>query len=640
MHGNELELSVRRRLLGRRSCLAAALVLIAAALHCLAAPLLAEQEKAPRRPPNIVFILADDLGWRDLACYGSRYYETPHIDRLAQRSLTFRQAYSASPLCSPTRASILTGLFPARIGITVPVCHIPETVLTSTVADKAAPNQKYLQVQSATRLKQEYVTLAESLKAAGYATAHLGKWHLGPEPYSALDQGFEVDLPHTPVPGPVGGYLAPWKFWPGQGQPGEHIEDRMAQEAVKFIKAHRQRPFFLNYWAFSVHAPFDSKAERIEHYRAKPHPPGDLQRSPTYAAMVQSLDDAVGTLVRTLDEEGLWDRTVVIFTSDNGGNMYDEVDGVPPTSNDPLRSGKASFYEGGTRVPCLIHWPGVTRPGSTSDTPMMSIDYFPTFCEMLGIAAPPVPFDGRSLAPLLRGQPFDRGPLFCHFPHPMGKISRFPASWVREGDWKLIRLYNANADQTDHFELYNLKEDLGESHDLAAREPKRVESLRAKLAGFLKDSHAVLPRPNPVYDPTLDVEIGGWRASGADARVRAEGGNLVVHSRGNDPQIMVVFRPPVPGPLAIEFRMKSSSRGAGAVYWTRGNQAFHRDRAVFFTPQHDGQWHDYRFQLATGGPIATLRIDPSSGPGEMAIESIRLLSPQGAALKAWKFGGK
>ncbi|MCY2994965.1 MAG: sulfatase-like hydrolase/transferase [Planctomycetota bacterium] len=265
--------------------------------------------------PNILFILADDLGWRDLGCFGSRYYETPNIDRLAGRGLTFTQAYSASPLCSPTRASILTGLAPARIGITVPVCHLPEIVLESTVAEKAGPNQKWLPVQSVTRLKQEYFTLAESLQAAGYSTAHFGKWHLGAEPYSPLEQGFEIDLPHTPAPGPSSGYLAPWKFWPGQGQTGEHIEDRMAREAVNFIKTHKGGPFFVNYWAFSVHAPFNGKQELIERYHAKPLAPDDRQRCPEYAAMVHSLDDAVGTLVRTLDEEGLWDNTIVISTT-------------------------------------------------------------------------------------------------------------------------------------------------------------------------------------------------------------------------------------------------------------------------------------------------------------------------------------
>ncbi len=615
----------RRFLLG---C-AAALAGVAAAPCATAAP-------GAVAKPNLLFILADDLGWRDLTCYGSRWNETPNIDRLVARGLRFSQFHSASPLCSPTRASILTGLAPARIGITVPVCHLPREILESTVGTNAGPNQRSLPVESATRLKREYVTLAESFKAAGYATAHFGKWHLGPEPYSPLQQGFDVDLPHTPAPGPVGSYIAPWKVWPGEGTPGDHIEDRMAQEAVKFIRGQKGGPFFVNYWAFSVHAPYNGKTNVIERYRATPPPPGEKQGCPEYAAMVRSLDDAVGVLVKALDDEGLWENTIVVFTSDNGGNMYDVVDGRPPTSNDPLRSGKASYYEGGTRVPCAIHWPRLTKPGAATDSPAMSTDFFPTFCDLLGIAPPPVRFDGRSMAPLLRGEPFDRGPLFCHFPHPMGKIGKFGASWVREGDWKLIRIYQGNDDLTDRHELYNLREDIGETRDRTADEPGRVKALAAKLDAFLADTRAVLPRPNPAYDPALNVEIAGWRPL-HDAGMRAAPGHAVIVSRAADPQIATAFDPPVAGPLKVEVRMKSSSRGEGAVYWTHGSQGYAKQRGTFFKPVHDGQWHDYTLELPAAGKVSGLRLDASSGPGEILVERIRLLSADGAELKAWSF---
>jgi arylsulfatase A-like enzyme len=598
--------------------------------------LLHAAENKPSKP-NVLFILADDLGWRDLGCYGSRFYETPNIDRLAARGLSFSQAYSASPLCSPTRSSIMTGLAPARIGITVPVCHLPEVILESTVSKAAGRYKKSLTVESATRLKPEYFTLAESFKAAGYATAHFGKWHLGAEPYSPLQQGFDVDVPHTPAPGPYTGYLAPWKVWPGEGQTGDHLEDRMAQEAVRFIKAHKDKPFFVNYWAFSVHAPFSAKAKLIEYYRAKKPVPSDKQNCPEYAAMVHSLDDAVGTLIQTLDEEGLWDNTIVVFTSDNGGNMYDVVNGGPPTSNDPLRAGKATYYEGGTRVPCMIHWPGLTKPSTKTDALAMSTDFFPTFCDVLGIVPPPVPFDGHSLATLLRGEAFDRGPLFCHFPHPMGKTSPYAASWVRDGDWKLIRLYQANDDQTDCFELYNLREDIGESRDRSTDEPDRVKALSAKLSHFLEETHAVLPKPNPAYDPSANVEIAGWRPA-QQAGMRAEPAHAVLISMGNDPQFVTTLAPPLAGPLRIEIRMKSSSRGDGAVYWTHGSQPYQRERGTFFAPMHDGQWHDYRLELKAVGPVSALRFDPSSAPGDICVESIRLLSAAGAELKAWTFG--
>ncbi|MBM3335869.1 sulfatase-like hydrolase/transferase, partial [Candidatus Sumerlaeota bacterium] len=227
------------------------------------------------RKPNVIFILADDLGWRDTSLYGSMFHETPNIERLAKRGMMFTQAYAANPLCSPTRASIQTGLWPARIGITAPACHLPEVKLEETVQEKAPPNRKVLICDSATRLKLEYRTLAKALKDAGYRTGHFGKWHLGREPYDPFHQGFDVDVPHWWGPGPAGSYVAPWKF-PAElkftGQPGEHIEDRMAREAARFLRENKDRPFYLNYWCFSVHGPWDARKELIEKYKAKARP--------------------------------------------------------------------------------------------------------------------------------------------------------------------------------------------------------------------------------------------------------------------------------------------------------------------------------------------------------------------------------
>lgn len=590
------------------------------------------------RRPNIVFILADDLGWRDVACYGSRRYATPHIDALARRGLRFTQAHSASPLCSPTRASILTGLFPARIGITVPVCHLEDEVLESSIGDSARRDRKSLEVKSATRLKLDYFTLAESLKSAGYATAHFGKWHLGAEPYDPLHQGFDVDLPHAPVPGPYPSYLAPWKFWPGQGKPGDHIEDRMAREAVAFILAHKNGPFFVNYWAFSVHAPYKGKAEYIERYRSNAPGPDERQRCPEYAAMVRSLDDAVGTLMDALEKEGLADDTVVIFTSDNGGNMYDEVDGVPPTDNHPLRSGKASFYDGGTRVPCIVCWPGLTKSGTQTDSPIMSTDFFPTFCEVLGIPTGGVRFDGKSFAPLLRGEDFRRGPMFCHFPHPMGKISTDPASWVRDDDWKLIRLYNANGDQTDRFELYNTKEDIGETNDLSARHPERAAALSAMLDGFLADAGAKIPLPNPEYDRDFITSVGGWRAA-HDAEWRRSGDGFVLKCTANDPQIVTDMKTAVRGPFRLEVSIRSNGRGPATVYWSSGGR-FERARSVTFPMAHDDAWHAHCAEIAATSAIKSLRLDPGSAPADVRISHIRLVNEAGERLASWDFASQ
>ncbi|HBJ83205.1 MAG TPA: N-acetylgalactosamine 6-sulfate sulfatase, partial [Verrucomicrobiales bacterium] len=298
--------------------------------------------------PNVLVILADDLGWSDTTLYGTTtFYQTPNLERLAKRGMTFTRAYSASPLCSPTRSALLTGLSPARSGITTPNCHEPRVVLQATTGKKAPPDQKAIMPDPPTRLKTEYRTLAETLKDAGYATAHLGKWHLGAEPYSPLQQGFDFDLPHHPGPGPAGSFVAPWKFANfKEKSPSEHIEDRMAAEAVAWMEQQAAKPFYMNYWMFSVHAPFDAKKANIEKHRARIDPK-DEQRSPTYAAMIQSMDDAIGTLLDGLDRLKLADNTIILFTADNGGNMYNEVDGTTPTSNRPLRGGKATMFEGG-----------------------------------------------------------------------------------------------------------------------------------------------------------------------------------------------------------------------------------------------------------------------------------------------------
>ena len=464
-------------------------------------------DAAPAQP-NIIFILADDLGWSDTSLYGhTKYYRTPNISRLAERGMVFTRAYAASPLCSPTRASIMTGQSPARIGITSPDCHLPEVRMLETVAAKSPPYQKALNCTSATRLDTSYYTLAEALKVAGYATGHFGKWHLGPEPYSPLQQGFDVDLPHYPGPGPAGSYVAPWKF-PAKlgflpGTPDEHIEDRMANEAVKWMEANRNHPFFLNYWQFSVHAPFNAKPSLIEKYR-KTADPTDPQHSPTYAAMVESMDDAVGKLLDAVDRLGIADHTIIVFTSDNGGNMYDTVDGTTPTSNLPLRGGKATVYEGGTRVPCVVAWPGLTRPGSRSDTVIQSSDYYPTFVRLLGLKPRPGQiFDGVSIGDAFAGKPLARQAVFTYFPHspPIVPDVLPPAVTVVAGDWKLIRIFHAGDHGSHAYRLYNLKDDPGESHDLAAAQPGRVTQLDTLIERFLADTKAVTPRPNPAYDP-------------------------------------------------------------------------------------------------------------------------------------------
>lgn len=322
-----------------------------------------------------------------------------------------------------------------------------------------------------------------------------------------MQQGFAVDKPHSPGPGPAGSYVAPWKF-PATldflpRTPDEHIEDRMADEAVKWMETNSGQPFFLNYWQFSVHAPFNAKPALIEKYR-KTMDPKDPQHSPTYAAMVESMDDAVGKLLDTLDRLGIADHTIIVFFSDNGGNMYNTVDNTMPTSNLPLRGGKATVYEGGTRVPCIVAWPGLTPPGSRNDTVIQSTDFYPTFTQILGLKTQPGQiFDGISIAGSFVGKPLDREAIFTYFPHspPIVPDVLPPAVTVVAGDWKLIRIFHAGANGTHAYRLYNLKDDLGEKQDLAAGQPDRVRLLDALIENFLTNTKAVIPKPNPAYDP-------------------------------------------------------------------------------------------------------------------------------------------
>ena len=483
-----------------RTLLAALAGLPAAAALFAAAPI-----TPPPARPNVVFILADDLGWADTSLYGhTNFYQTPHLDRLAKRGMTFSRAYAASPLCSPTRSAVLTGLSPARTGITKPSAHLPKVILQATAGTKAPATSPSFMPETVTRLATTYPTIPKSLKAAGYATGHFGKWHLGAPPYSPLQHGFDVDLPHSPGPGPAGSFVAPWKFEDfdaDPGQPNQHIEDRMAQEASAFIENNKDRPFFLNYWMFSVHAPFDAKKALIEKHRARVNP-ADPQRSPTYAAMIESMDDAVGTLLDTLDRLHLAEKTIIIFASDNGGNMYNQVDSTTPTSNAPLRGGKATLFEGGVRTPLVVVWPGLTKANSRSDALVQSEDFYPTLLAGLRLpTAPGQTFDGVSILPALQGQPLSRDTVFTYYPHAPGVPDWLPpAVAVHQGDWKLIRIFFAGADGAHRWQLYNLRSDLGEHHDLAAEDPARDKALDALIEQFLADTQAVTPVRNPAFD--------------------------------------------------------------------------------------------------------------------------------------------
>ena len=582
---------------------------------------------APPQQPNIVFILADDLGWRDVGCFGSTFHETPNIDRLATRGVKLTQAYAASPLCSPTRSSIMTGLYPARIGITTPSCHEPQVQLEKRLA-APTPAMRAINALSLTRLLPDYYTLAEALRDAGYATAHFGKWHLGHSgPYEPRDQGFAVDFPHTPsAPGPGGGYLAPWKFIkePGiTGQPGEHIEDRMSEEAARYIKSHADKPFYLNYWAYSVHSPWNARRADVERFQSRVDKQNP-QQNPLYAAMVKSLDDGVGRLLTAIDEAGVADRTIVVFFSDNGGYSYPpkttDPEGfaeIPATSNLPLRSGKASLYEGGTREPCVVVWPGHIQPDTTSDALFSSVDFYPTLLAMCGQKPREnLTLDGVDQTPALLGHGAPRERVFCHFPHgtPNQAIhtpGHLPGTYVRRGDWKLIRFFADNADGSDRLELYNLKDDIGETKNLAGEQPSLAHELNELIGEFLRTTEAVIPIRNPSYSPypelvAADEPLRGWKARSCESSIKD--GVATITGKGPAP-FLGYGMGQTPGPATVKLRVRAAGGGQGKIERLPPGTT-DKSPEVKSTPfsLQPGDWQEVAIELPVQGPLGIVRV--------------------------------
>jgi arylsulfatase A len=461
------------------------------------AKLLASETRRTRL--NFVLILVDDLGWMDTGCYGSRYYETPNIDRLAAEGMRFTNAYAACAVCSPTRAAVMTGRYPARLGVTDWIRsrfqggEIPANKKNPTeyVGGK---NTKLLCPPNALWMELEEITIAEALKSAGYTSCHIGKWHLGADDWYPDKQGFDYNIGGCDFGQPPN-YFDPY-FRQGQGQiptlaprrEGEYLTDREADEAVKFIRRHKDKPFFLYMAHYAVHAPIQGKADLVAKYKAK-RP--TKQKNPTYAAMVESVDNAVGRIMSVLDELEIADRTIIFFTSDNGGLM-----GV--TNTEPLRAGKGYPYEGGIREPLIVRWPKVVKGAAISHEPVTSVDYLPTICEAAGVSLPRGrDIDGVSLLEHLKSngtKALNRDAIYWHFPHYRGDV--VPYSIVRAGEWKLIKRYEGKT-----FELFNLEDDLSEKNDLSEKMPEKVKELDAKLGNWLRATGAKLPRANPAYNP-------------------------------------------------------------------------------------------------------------------------------------------
>jgi arylsulfatase A-like enzyme len=454
------------------------------------APLPASAQDARPSPdrPNIVFILIDDLGWSDLGCSGSRSYETPNIDRLATQGMRFTDAYAAAPLCSPTRASILSGKYPARLHLT-DVIGRPEHPL---------PSQRLLGAKCLGALPVEERSLPKALKPRGYVSACIGKWHLGGEGALPENHGFDVNLGATEKGSAPGGYFH-FTTPTLQLHEGEYLTDRLTEEAEKFMESHQNSPFFLYLSHYAVHTPFQAKPELVAKYKARIKPYQD-QAHPTYAAMIESVDDSVGRILKKLDDLKIADRSVVFFTSDNGGLSLTTGRTEPATSNAPLREGKGSLYEGGIRVPLIVRWPGAVTPGSLCDVPVSSVDFYPTILGMGGGAPSPGQLvDGQSLVPLLRQEGgWTRDALYWHYPHYEGERVYYsaPCGAVRKGDFKLVEYY-----EDGKLELYNLKENLGERHDLSGVLGEKARELHHLLGAWRRDVGALMPTPNPDYRP-------------------------------------------------------------------------------------------------------------------------------------------
>lgn len=454
---------------------------------------------------NFVFILADDLGWRDLGCYGSTFYETPSLDRLAKEGMRFTDAYAACPVCSPTRVSIMTGKYPARLATTdwfgAPQ---PETAHKHKTKDKPLSPASYEE-----QMPLEETTLAEAFQDQGYRTFFAGKWHMGGEGYWPEDQGFDLNKGGWDKGSPKS-YFSPYKNPKlSDGEDGEHLPERLSQECVRFMENQKENPFLVYLSLYSVHTPLQGRKDLIKKYKEKAEklqstgpeflPEGDyqvrqIQNHAVYAAMVEAMDQAVGNVMDALGRLGLAENTAIIFMSDNGGLSSREGS---PTSNVPLRAGKGWLYEGGIREPMLVKWPGVTAPGSECTHPVTSADFYPTMLAMADMDSRPEQHcDGISFAPLLHGDTLSNDrPFFWHYPH-YGNQGGFPGAAVRLGDYKLIEFFEDN-----HAELYNLADDLGEQNDLIEKMPDKATELREMLHAWQHEVDARFPTPNPNATP-------------------------------------------------------------------------------------------------------------------------------------------
>ncbi len=467
------------------------------------------EEPETATKPNVLFILADDLGYHDLSCMGSQYYETPNIDRIAESGMIFTDGYASCQVCSPSRASIMSGKSPARHGITDWI-----GARTGEEWRKAGRFNKLLPPEYVHNLPQEYVTLPEAMKEAGYKTFFTGKWHLGSEGSWPTDHGFDINRGGWDKGSPIGGYFSPWENPTLENEiERENLSMRLAKETVSFLQENKDTSFFAYLSFYAVHGPIQTTQEKWAKYRQKAEEMGiaetgfemgrflpirQVQDNPVYAGLVEAMDDAVGLVLDALEEMELDENTIIIFTSDNGGVAAGDAFA---TSNLPLRAGKGYQFEGGIREPYFIKVPGLTTGGTKTSIPVTGTDFYPTILDLVGVELKPDEHqDGRSLVPVLEGGTLSERPLFWHYPH-YGNQGGEPSSIIREGDWKLIHYYEDGRE-----ELYNLKEDLEETNNVATVHPEIVEELSKKLFAYLNEVGARYPEKDPEYRAELEKQ--------------------------------------------------------------------------------------------------------------------------------------
>ena len=621
-----------------------------AAAACLGSASLA----ATSTPPNFIVILLDDAGWRDMGFTGNNFIQTPNIDRLARQGVIFENAYATHPFCSPSRQSMITGQWPAR------TAWIRRDELSDPEQRHSAPPFSPAGAPAWTRECPEFTSIAEALKGAGYKTGHVGKWHFG-IPDSGIEPetvGFDVNFGGSNTVGAVGSFFAPYEGLPGgvDAPPGEYLTERLTDEAIAFIKANRDRPFFLQLWHYAPHDPIQAPAEVVAKYRKKRAELGDPSLNPTYAAMIDVVDQGVGRIVETLEALGLADKTVILFTSDNGGVA--SLGSVPVTSLEPLRGQKGFTYEGGVRVPMFIYRPGTGAGGTTFESPVSIMDFYPTILELAGVALPEgQPSDGTSLVAAWQDEPrpdLAERPLFWHnivsAVSDSGEVYQ-PVSAVRRGPWRLVHNFERPP------ELYNLEDDPGEKRNLAEAHPSILGELQKLLEAWWEDTGVARPTANPKFDPKYVIprqlppaevpgdlrEVKSWDFTAPNTRwqptrmVKTENtdGALRMSSDGVYPEIATQdVRDLPPGVYYLEVTLRVPTSGRIRAAWSGASES----GSIEFYPERDGkshkltavfQTHETMSGLSLAGPThlhVTGHFDPETQPDYVDIERIRLLT--------------